>query len=355
MAVQSPLLPAVAATGGEGERDQRDQANDGALHVYPSLPVWRASVITELRVWTPAFRLQKPLMASDGFTWSGSLDETDIQSLYAACQSLRFSGQARAARRRDQSRGHLRRWRAHRDRRRRHAAHRAVEPRNLPRGAEHSQPGGGAHRAARDGGVARHHQGVTAVGLGFGVPADLRHRPGAAGVQGGRVVPERPRRERAGQRGARAGGAGARVVVDRRHLPRAAQAAVHRGRDRGAAADAGERAAGGAAVRRVALDPDGYQDSRAAEAADGAGELRAAASACGGPTPPLGELAHGLDVPPSTARPGEERTSETQPLPPPSFARNAARGSSRARGTGASAARSIRWSCRSPIRGTTRP
>jgi hypothetical protein len=31
-------------------------------------------------------------MAPDGFTWSGSLDETDIQSLYAACQSLRFSG-----------------------------------------------------------------------------------------------------------------------------------------------------------------------------------------------------------------------------------------------------------------------
>jgi hypothetical protein len=31
-------------------------------------------------------------MPSDGFTWSGSLDETDIQSLYAACQSLRFSG-----------------------------------------------------------------------------------------------------------------------------------------------------------------------------------------------------------------------------------------------------------------------
>ena len=31
-------------------------------------------------------------MASDGFTWSGSLDETDIQSLYAACQALRFSG-----------------------------------------------------------------------------------------------------------------------------------------------------------------------------------------------------------------------------------------------------------------------
>jgi len=31
-------------------------------------------------------------MGSEGFTWSGSLDETDIQSLYAACQSLRFSG-----------------------------------------------------------------------------------------------------------------------------------------------------------------------------------------------------------------------------------------------------------------------
>jgi hypothetical protein len=31
-------------------------------------------------------------MGSDGFTWSGSLDETDIQSLYAACQALRFSG-----------------------------------------------------------------------------------------------------------------------------------------------------------------------------------------------------------------------------------------------------------------------
>ncbi len=31
-------------------------------------------------------------MASDGFSWSGTLEQTDIQSLYAACQSLRFSG-----------------------------------------------------------------------------------------------------------------------------------------------------------------------------------------------------------------------------------------------------------------------
>jgi hypothetical protein len=31
-------------------------------------------------------------MASDGYSWSGTLDDTDIQSLYAACQSLRFSG-----------------------------------------------------------------------------------------------------------------------------------------------------------------------------------------------------------------------------------------------------------------------
>jgi hypothetical protein len=31
-------------------------------------------------------------MGSDGFTWTGTLEETDIQSLYAACQSLRFSG-----------------------------------------------------------------------------------------------------------------------------------------------------------------------------------------------------------------------------------------------------------------------
>jgi hypothetical protein len=31
-------------------------------------------------------------MASEGFSWSGTLEETDIQSLYAACQSLRFSG-----------------------------------------------------------------------------------------------------------------------------------------------------------------------------------------------------------------------------------------------------------------------
>lgn len=31
-------------------------------------------------------------MGSDGFTWSGSLDETDIRALYATCQSLRFSG-----------------------------------------------------------------------------------------------------------------------------------------------------------------------------------------------------------------------------------------------------------------------
>ena len=31
-------------------------------------------------------------MAADGYTWTGTLEETDIQSLYAACQSLRFSG-----------------------------------------------------------------------------------------------------------------------------------------------------------------------------------------------------------------------------------------------------------------------
>jgi hypothetical protein len=31
-------------------------------------------------------------MADDGYSWSGSLNDTDIQSLYAACQSLRFSG-----------------------------------------------------------------------------------------------------------------------------------------------------------------------------------------------------------------------------------------------------------------------
>jgi hypothetical protein len=47
----------------------------------------------------------------------------------------------------------------------------------------------------------------------------------------------------------------------------------------------------------------------------------------GGPTPPLGELAMS-----SSARPGEERTSETQPLPPPSFARDAARGTSKGNG-----------------------
>jgi hypothetical protein len=54
----------------------------------------------------------------------------------------------------------------------------------------------------------------------------------------------------------------------------------------------------------------------------------------GQPTPPLGELAMGSTASPSpspspsTGRPHEERTSETQPLPPPSFARDAARGSS---------------------------
>lgn len=30
--------------------------------------------------------------SSDGYTWSGDLNETDIRSLYAACHSLRFSG-----------------------------------------------------------------------------------------------------------------------------------------------------------------------------------------------------------------------------------------------------------------------
>ncbi|MGZ3405250.1 MAG: hypothetical protein ACXVAN_02320, partial [Polyangia bacterium] len=54
--------------------------------------------------------------------------------------------------------------------------------------------------------------------------------------------------------------------------------------------------------------------------------------AAGQPTPPLGELAMSTSTSPSTTRPGEERTSETQPLPPPSFARDAARGSSKSNG-----------------------
>src|SRR5688572_9622621 len=30
--------------------------------------------------------------SADGFSWSGSLDDTDIRSLYAACHTLKFSG-----------------------------------------------------------------------------------------------------------------------------------------------------------------------------------------------------------------------------------------------------------------------
>src|SRR5947207_14932116 len=31
-------------------------------------------------------------MDPQGYSWSGRLDETDVRSLYAACQSLRFTG-----------------------------------------------------------------------------------------------------------------------------------------------------------------------------------------------------------------------------------------------------------------------
>src|SRR5262245_58993106 len=85
---ESPPLPQAAKLSGIRET----RLMMVRFMFLPLASGWEGQVITDLRVWTPAFRLQKPLMGSDGFSWSGSLDETDIQSLYAACQSLRFSG-----------------------------------------------------------------------------------------------------------------------------------------------------------------------------------------------------------------------------------------------------------------------
>jgi hypothetical protein len=48
--------------------------------VYPLGDV----TVAESRVDSPS--------PSSGYAWTGRLDETDVQSLYAACQSLRFTG-----------------------------------------------------------------------------------------------------------------------------------------------------------------------------------------------------------------------------------------------------------------------
>src|SRR3954470_12272099 len=84
-AVQSPLsVPPPQATKVSGMSETRLKPKTAKIERFMFTPRCRfeAAVITELRVWTPAFRLQRLLMGSDGFTWSGSLDETDIQSLY---------------------------------------------------------------------------------------------------------------------------------------------------------------------------------------------------------------------------------------------------------------------------------
>ena len=196
-------------------------------------------------------------------------------------------------------------------------------------------------------GLARHHQGVTAVGLDLGVPADLRHRPRAAGLQGDRVLPERPRRERAGQRRARAGGAGARVVVDRRHLPRAAQAAVRRRRDSGARRRC--RRARRRAGRQFDVSrsiPMDLEDPRAAEAAAGQGELRSAqaGAAADAAARRAGDVAP-ASSPTSSARASraQEQTSRCRRR-----ASRARRRAARRRTETASAVRSIRSSCPQP-------
>jgi len=267
-------------------------------------------------------------MGSDGFTWSGSLDETDIQSLYAACQALRFSGK--------------------------------LELRDGATKAEVTFVGG--EPIEIDGGdtqrIALWNRGtfraVQSIPNLAGELTGQREMEGSLAITKASqlwawvseyrltcdIDLERP-------------GSKALVTFQNGH---AESAQVNGAPELAALARVSSWTDGSFRVRLKPLFVDGVIPAPPPmpESAPPAGrqfdvsrsipmdikireqqKLQGAKASfgppkpVGGPTPPLGELALGSS---STARPGEERTSETQPLPPPSFARDAARGSAKQNG-----------------------
>ncbi|HEY2743167.1 MAG TPA: hypothetical protein VGL86_01035 [Polyangia bacterium] len=272
-------------------------------------------------------------MGSDGFTWSGSLDETDIQSLYAACQSLRFSGK--------------------------------LELRDGATKAEVTFVGG--EPIEIDGGdtqrIALWNRGTFRA---------VQSIPNLAGeLTGQREMEGSLAITKASQLWAWVSEYRLTCDIDLERPGSKALVAFSNGHAESAQVNGAPELAALARVSswtdgtfRVRLKPLFVEGVIAApppmpESAPPAGrqfdvsrsipmdiKLReqqklAAGNASfgpakrvGGPTPPLGELAMGPSASPSpfassSSRVGEERTSETQPLPPPSFARQAAQGSSK--------------------------
>ncbi len=268
-------------------------------------------------------------MASDGFTWSGTLDETDIQSLYAACQSLRFSGK--------------------------------LELRDGATKAEVTFVGG--EPIEIDGGdtqrIALWNRGTFRA---------VQSIPNLAGeLTGQREMEGSLAITKASQLWAWVSEYRLTCDIDLERPGSKALVAFQNGHAESAQVNGAPELAALARVSswtdgtfRVRLKPLFIEGVIAApppmpESAPPAGrqfdvsrsipmdiKLReqqklAAGNASfgpakrvGGPTPPLGELAIGPSaLASSTARPGEERTSETQPLPPPSFAHQAVKGTSK--------------------------
>ena len=267
-------------------------------------------------------------MGSEGFTWSGSLDETDIQSLYAACQSLRFSGK--------------------------------LELRDGATKAEVTFVGG--EPIEIDGGdtqrIALWNRGtfraVQSIPNLAGELTGQREMEGSLAITKASqlwawvseyrltcdIDLERP-------------GSKAIVSFSNGH---AESAQVNGAPELAALARVSSWTDGTFRVRLKPLFVEGVIPAPPPmpESAPPAGrqfdvsrsipmdikireqqKLQAGKASFGppkipgAPTPPLGELALGNAT---TARPGEERTSETQPLPPPSFARDAAQGTSKGNG-----------------------
>jgi hypothetical protein len=268
-------------------------------------------------------------MGSDGFTWSGSLDETDIQSLYAACQALRFSGK--------------------------------LELRDGPTKAEVTFVGG--EPIEIDGGdtqrIALWNRGTFRAVQS--IPNLAGELTGQKEMEGSLAITKASQLwawvseyrltcdidlERPGSK--------AIVSFSNGH---AESAQVNGAPELAALARVSSWTDGTFHVRLKPLFIDGVIPAPPPmpESAPPSGrhfdvsrsipmdlkireqqKLQAAKASFGpakpvsSPTPPLGELALGSQS--TTARPHEERTSETQPLPPPSFARDAARGSAKQNG-----------------------
>ena len=272
-------------------------------------------------------------MVPDGFTWSGSLDETDIQSLYAACQSLRFSGK--------------------------------LELRDGATKADVTFVGG--EPIEIDGGdtqrIALWNRGTFRA---------VQSIPNLAGeLTGQREMEGSLAITKASQLWAWVSEYRLTCDIDLERPGSKAIVSFSNGHAESAQVNGAPELAALARVSswtdgtfRVRLKPLFIEGVIAApppmpESAPPAGrqfdvsrsipmdikireQQKLATSTAsfgpakrvGGPTPPLGELAISGKGPPPSGRPGEERTSETQPLPPPSFARDAAKRGTRRKNGG---------------------